>query len=104
MNKLLALPALLLTANTWASCPAPMPKEAPTIPNGQTASIEEMHATREAVSDYVAGVEAYLDCRATTLHPLIHNRAVYLAETTADSWNNALQTFRERENMLATNS
>lgn len=103
MKKLIALPALLLAANTWASCPAPMPQEAPAIPNGQTASIEEMHTTQEAVSHYVAGVEAYLNCRAASLHPLAHNRAVHLAETTADSWNNALHTFRARENMLATN-
>lgn len=103
MKNLLALPALLLAANTWASCPAQLPQEAPVIPNGQTAGIDEMHATREAVSHYVAGVEAYLDCRSTNLHPLLHNRAVHLAETTADSWNNALHTFQARENMLATN-
>ncbi|MDO8860510.1 hypothetical protein Q6D67_02265 [Haliea sp. E1-2-M8] len=103
MRKLLALPALFLAAHTWASCPAPMPQEAPDIPNGQTASMEEMHAAREAVSEYVTGVEAYLNCRSASLHPLVHNRAVYLAETTADSWNNALHTFRQRDNMLATN-
>lgn len=103
MKKLLALPALLLAANTWASCPAPMPQKAPDVPNGQTASIEEMHDAREAVSQYVAGVEAYINCRSASLHPLVHNRAVYLAQTTAESWNNALQTFRERDNMLATN-
>lgn len=103
MKKLLALPVLLLATNSWASCPASMPQEAPAIPNGQTASIEEMHAAQEAVSDYVAGVEAYLGCRSATLHPLMHNRVVYLAETAAESWNTALHSFRQRENMLATN-
>jgi len=103
MKKLLALPALILAANTWASCPAPMPQTAPAIPNSQTASIEEMHAAQEAVSQYVTGVEAYLSCRSASLHPLLHNRAVYLAEMTAETWNSTLQTFRARENMLATN-
>jgi hypothetical protein len=103
MKKLLTLPALFLATNAWASCPAPMPQAAPAIPNGQTASIEEMHATQEAVNQYVTGVEAYLNCRSASLHPLMHNRAVYLAETTAEAWNSTLQTFRARENMLATN-
>ncbi len=103
MKKLVALPALLLAANTWASCPSPMPQEAPAIPNGQIASIEEMQSAHEAVSHYVEGVEAYLECRSASLHPLAHNRALYLAETTADSWNSALHTFRQRDNMLATN-
>lgn len=103
MKKLLVLPALFLAANTWASCPASMPQEAPAVPNGQTASIEEMHAAQQAVSHYVAGVEAYLGCRSASLHPLVHNRAVYLAETAAESWNTALHSFRQRENMLATN-
>ena len=82
MKKLLVLPALFLAANTWASCPASMPQEAPAVPNG---------------------VEAYLGCRSASLHPLVHNRAVYLAETAAESWNTALHSFRQRENMLATN-
>ncbi|MEQ9462442.1 MAG: hypothetical protein RJQ10_02180 [Haliea sp.] len=103
MKTLLAIPALVLAANTWASCPATMPQEVPAIPNAQSASLEEMYTAQKAVSNYVASAEAYLECRSSGLHPLMHNRVVYLAETTAESWNSALQTFRQRDKMLATN-
>tara|TARA_R110002073_G_scaffold90394_6_gene213406 strand:- start:4145 stop:4453 length:309 start_codon:yes stop_codon:yes gene_type:complete len=102
MKSLLTIPALFLAANTWASCPASLPVELPVVPDGASASHAEMQIAQEAVADYVTGVEAYLDCR-TLIHPLLHNRLVDRAETVAASYNGALEDFRKREEMLATN-
>lgn len=102
MKSLLTIPTLFLAANTWASCPASLPVEHPAVPDGAIASHAEMQIAQEAVADYVAGVEAYLDCR-TLIHPLLHNRLVDRAETVAARYNGALEDFRKREEMLATN-
>ncbi|HAN68407.1 hypothetical protein [Haliea sp.] len=101
MKLLLTIPTLLLAANTWASCPASLPVELPAVPDGVSASYADMQAAQEAVAVYVAGVEAYLDCR-TLIHPLLHNRLVDRAETVAATYNGALENFRKREDMLAT--
>lgn len=102
MRTLLALPALLLAANTWASCPKALPQKAPIIPDGATATYDQIYDAQEAVRKYVTEIEAYLECRKG-LHLMLHNRAVYLAETKAKDFNASLSTFRQRENMLANN-
>lgn len=38
------------------------PGDAPSIPNGKTASQEEMVAGSEAVREFQAGTQSYLDC------------------------------------------
>lgn len=102
MKVLLTLPALLLAANTWAACPAAKPDAAPGIPNGMTATHQDMAAAQEAVKTYVNSVEAWLECRRS-LHPLMYNRALAQAEAAADAYNAELATFRKRDQLLATN-
>lgn len=102
MKALMTLPALLLAANTWAACPAAKPETAPVVPDGATASFEDMAAAQEAVKTYVADMEAWLECRSN-LHPLMHNRAIALAEAAAESYNMELSSFRKRDQLLANN-
>ena len=99
MKALMTLPALLLAANTWAACPAAKPETAPVVPDGATASFEDMAAAQEAVKTYVADMEAWLECRSN-LHPLMHNRAIALAEAAAESYNMELSSFRKRDQLL----
>ncbi|QIB64755.1 hypothetical protein [Kineobactrum salinum] len=102
MKSLLAVPALLLAVNSWADCPTVMPSEAPPVPDGKSASYTEMREAQRAVADYVNGIETFLECRPQ-LHALAHNRAIDLAETAADAYNDALASFRQRDVMLADN-
>ncbi|WP_146003616.1 hypothetical protein [Kineobactrum sediminis] len=104
MRTLLALPALLLAANTWASCPKALPENAPVIPDGTTATYDQVYDAQEAVREYVTEIETYLECReGLGLHLMLHNRAVHLAQTAAKDFNASLSTFRQRKNMLANN-
>ena len=102
MKALIALPALLLTVNTWAACPAAKPETAPVVPDGATASLAEMEAAQTAVKAYVSDMEAWLDCRSN-LHPLLHNRMIAQAEAAAESYNAELASFRKRDQLLANN-
>lgn len=102
MKTLITLPALLFAANTWAACPAVQPETPPALPSGLTASYDEMHDAQEAVKDYVASVEAWLECRSH-LHPLMHNRHIAKAEAAAEAYNAELTAFRNRDQLLANN-
>ncbi len=102
MKSLFAVPALLLAVNTWAGCPAPMPSEPPPVPDGKSASRTEMQEAQLAITDYVDKIEAHLECRPR-VDSLAHNRAVFLAKTAADAYNEALANFRQRDVILANN-
>lgn len=102
MKTLITLPALLFAANTWAACPAAQPEAPAALPDGKTASHEEMQQAQEAVKDYVASVEVWLECRSN-LHPLMHNRHIAKAEAVAEAYNAELATFRGRDQLLANN-
>lgn len=50
---------LLMTAPLALACDYP---ERPAIPDGSTATKDELLAAKEAVTSYLAGVDAYLTC------------------------------------------
>ncbi len=50
---------LLAVASTSLACDYP---ERPSIPDGSTASKEELLAAKEAVNTYLTGVDSYLTC------------------------------------------
>jgi peptidyl-prolyl cis-trans isomerase B (cyclophilin B) len=84
----------------------------PDIPDGTTASYEEMVEGQQQVQSYVAQAEAYLDClnqviddpdsglSAEDRNALVagHNTTVGLIEAAAAQFNQELRTFRERQN------
>jgi len=51
---------LLLAAPVYADCPYPAPPDK--IPDGNTASLNEMVTVKKQVSDYDAAIGVYLDC------------------------------------------
>ncbi len=89
------------SASSLADCPAPLPRDEPTIPDGRVASAEVMAEAGKAVRGYVRALEAYLDCRGS-LNPLQHNYLVDQAETVAGAYNSELARFFGRDDMLAT--
>src|SRR5476651_890807 len=62
MKALIATAALaaLLAGPVYADCPYPAPPEK--IPDGNTASLNEMVTVKKQVSDYDAAIGVYLDC------------------------------------------
>ena len=95
MKTLIAASALLLSANALAECPAmtPWPEtERPAIPDGATASYEEMQAAGAAVQDYVATIENYLECEPQRVL-LRHDHLVDLAGDAARLYNAERESF-----------
>jgi hypothetical protein len=52
--------AALMGGPVYADCPYPAPPEK--IPDGNTASLNEMVTVKKQVSDYDAAIGVYLDC------------------------------------------
>lgn len=101
MNKLIAIPALLMTLHANAECPPFVPLEEPTIPDGTAASMHEMYEAQVVVKNYVATIENYLACNKN-LQAIQHNRGALLAQRAAANYNAELQVFREQGNVVAT--
>jgi hypothetical protein len=56
----IAAAATLVVAPTWADCPYPTgPKK---VPDGSTASLDEMMAMKKAIKDFDEATSAYLTC------------------------------------------
>jgi hypothetical protein len=51
---------LLMAAPVYADCPYPAPPDK--IPDGNTATLNEMVTVKKQVSDYDAAIGVYLDC------------------------------------------
>ena len=97
-------PALLMTAGALA-CETPTMVE---VPDGATATTEQMVQAREQVTEYVAAMEEYLACvndeievagddapeEFKALMIQRHNAAVSEMETVAAAFNDQLQAFR----------
>jgi hypothetical protein len=62
MKLLIAAAALaaLTVGPVRADCPYPSPPDK--MPDGNTASLNDMMTTKKAVSDYDAAISVYLDC------------------------------------------
>ncbi len=104
-HAVVAAPALLAAAGALA-CETP---SAVDIPQGSTATTEQMVLAREQVSDYVAAMDEYLACvneelvaagenapeEFKALMVQRHNAAVSEMETVAAAFNEQLAAFRE---------
>lgn len=119
MNKFLFLAggtALLFSAHTALGCDYP---ERKSIPNGSTATKEEMLEGQKGVKAYVAEMEAYLDCileeekaaraKIEDLTPEVeqqredmltkkYNAGVEEMEKVAADFNVQVQEYKERDN------
>ncbi|MEQ8692678.1 MAG: hypothetical protein RIC89_17820, partial [Pseudomonadales bacterium] len=102
LMKRLLIAAFLASASasSLADCPAPLPRDEPTIPSGSDSSAAEMARAGQDVRRYVRAMETYLDCRES-LPTLQYNYLVEKAETLADAYNSELASFFGRADMLA---
>ena len=92
-------------ARLAADCDAP---ETPTLPDGGTATMDEMVAAQTQVREFVAGSEAYLSCLNKVIDDpergapdrnaavTEHNRRVAAMEQTAAAFNEQLRKFKAR--------
>ena len=84
------------------------PPAAPKIPDGKTATSEEMTATQQAVKDYVTKMEAYIACidqsvqnlpepltkEQEHIHVEKHNAAVDEMQGVADHFNAEVRAYK----------
>jgi hypothetical protein len=92
---LAGLIALLAPSVICAACPDL--QDGPTVPDGATASREEMLAATKAVSEYNAAVDQYVECLRKNGGNLAHeNRAIDKLNSTAKKFNAEVRTFKKR--------
>jgi hypothetical protein len=118
MKALLAIActAALSAGNAYADCSYPA---APTsLPDGRTATLEEMVAGQKAVKDYDAAMKSYVDCIDKELEDNLakagdslkpaqktemqkmeaqkHNAAIDQLQSVADRFNEQVKVFKQR--------
>lgn len=115
--SLLALGALTAAPSAFAACTHP--KAPGALPDGATATKDEMIAANQLVKQYVADMDAYLQCvdseapkaptgkvsdeekaafaQASKIATERHNAAVAEEEAMRDDWHNRLQAYKERQ-------
>jgi hypothetical protein len=92
---LAGLIVLLAPAAGRAACPDV--QEAPQLPDGATASREEMLAATKAFTDYNAAVDSYVEClRKSGGNLAQENRAIDKLSATAKKFNTQVRTFKKR--------
>jgi hypothetical protein len=98
--KALAVAGLLvcsISAPVLADCIAPQPPLH--LPDGATASREDMLSAMQAIRDYEAAVKAYSQCAGHTNSPILMeaaDRAVDKVKVLADKFNSELYAFKKR--------
>lgn len=103
--------ALLLCCSSAFALACDYPATAPEVPDGKTATKEQMMTGQQGVKDYVGKMEAYLAClnesltalgeAATeadkTVHAEKHNAAVDAMQVVADKFNVEVRAFKEAQ-------
>jgi len=112
----IAFAAALSAGTAWADCPYPA---APTnLPDGRTATLEEMVAGQKAVKEYDAAIKSYVDCIDKELDDNIakagdslkpqqkadmqhveaqkHNAAIDQLQSVADRFNEQVKAYKAR--------
>jgi uncharacterized iron-regulated protein len=109
LSLLLAGLTTLLLSPSYAVCPYP---EEVRIPDGTTATTEEMVSAQTLVKEYMARMESYLDCldhdeatipenqtpEAKALHVQRHNTAVDAMENIATKFNEQIRVYKTVNN------
>ncbi|MEP7313007.1 MAG: hypothetical protein ABI859_10520 [Pseudomonadota bacterium] len=97
MKRFAILVALvcLTSARAFAACADP--QAAPPLPNGATASREDMLSAHKAFKAYDSAVREYATClEKTGGNPSVQNEAVVRLQTVADKFNAELRAFKKR--------
>lgn len=104
-----ALALFFSTATAAADCG--YPRDTSIIPNGASATEEEMLEAKKSVTGYVASLQAYIDCLAVEIDNADeestpeqvemqikrHNAAVDQMESVANRYNDQLRLFKSRD-------
>jgi len=99
MKKLSLIFALLVSAQASADCQNARLLERPEVPDGRTATMDEMLQARGQVLAYIDGARAYLDC--VEPEPFVHNHVVNRIERVARVFNTQRDVFLQRQEVIA---
>jgi hypothetical protein len=114
---LLALAAVTAAPSAFAACTHPKPPAS--LPDGATATKDEMVAANQLVKQYIAEMDTYLQCidaespktpsgkmsdeekakllQAQKMVVEKHNAAVAEEEAMRDDWHNRLQAYKDKQ-------
>jgi hypothetical protein len=106
IHMMLFIAATIFVSQAYAECSRP---ETASIPNGTTATSEEMVEAQTYVKQYIAEMELYLACldqqeaalteppaeEQAKLHTQLHNNAVDSMENVAAKFNEQVRAFKK---------
>lgn len=101
MKYSIAMATLLLSGAAFGACDSAELKPTPAIPDGQTATMEQMQRARTDVAAFVDGREAYLDC--VKPDAFTHNYIFESMDRVARHFNNERRAFLQRQDAIAAN-
>ena len=90
--------ACSISVPVFADCIAP--QAPPHLPDGATATREDMVAAMHAIKDYEAAVKAFAQCASSSHDELLlqtADRAVDKVHAIADKFNSELYAFKKRD-------
>jgi hypothetical protein len=118
MKALLAIASMAALAAGTAYADCPYPTAPANLPDGRTATLEEMVAGQKSVKDYDAAIKTYVDCIDKELDDSItkggdqlkpqqktdmqkveaqkHNAAIDQLQSVADRFNEQVKVFKQR--------
>ena len=108
ISSRLLISGIALIVNSLAFAACPFPKEV-SVPDGATATTDEMVEAQARVKQYMAEMEGYLDCldreeasisekqtpEAKALHVQRHNAAVDAMESVAAQFNEQIRAYKQ---------
>jgi hypothetical protein len=101
MKTLLAIPLLCSAIAAQAACPVKRPGEQPLLPEGETASAEEIRKARREADLYRLQVETYLGCGVMNRRQ--HYRLQAQLEVFMENYARELTAFQAQETLVAEN-
>ena len=101
MKFAVAVLAMVFSLNAWSECPAARPGDSPAVPDGETASEEDMYFAQKQTEAFVASVELYLECKSRMMGGLTRDMLASKAIRAADDFNNELRAYRAKQNLIA---
>ena len=101
MKAIVVLLSVLASGAAFANCQDAALLDKPAVPDGSAATLEQMEQARDAMAEYVAAGEAFLDCAEPPAFQ--HNYVVQRIERAAEEFNAELERFKQTRQAVASN-
>ena len=99
MKTLIAIPLLCGALTVHADCPVKRPGGQPVLPEGETATAQDMDTAQREAESYRLQVEAYLGCGFMNRRQ--HYRLQAQLDLLMEQYNQELMDFQQQDTLFA---